>query len=254
MVTRSYKDNGYTFGTISDKNADGVGPFDGFAYTTTATLTYATVGLINPYILPGGPSPTGACDKKGTCRNFYAENARKKADIAGFVTANEEHEGYGPAGNPGGGHAGLIGQAAQMDAGNINKLLEAQFNKDPTQLEKDANKAIQDAIDFTRAWQASPSVIWGPKTIYCGTRGPRNGSPGQRAWVGSTEPGCSAPAPGTPSAGRMHSTSSPSRATSRAGSTISSGGCGSWPRSGSGPPDATSSPAQRALRSVRAAT
>jgi hypothetical protein len=161
-ITSSYKDNGYTIGTVSDKSPDGtqVGPFDGWAYIATTTLEYSTVGLMNLNFLPTGPPPTGACPKKSTCRNFYQENARKKVNIAAWLAADEQHEGLGLPGNPGGGHAGLIGLAAQSDAGNVNKLLEPLFSPSSMTLETNANSTIKTAVEVARAQAASPSVIW----------------------------------------------------------------------------------------------
>ena len=119
----SYQNHGYTTDLLDDPG----GPFDLFPYVTTTDLSVNTIGLLNPYILKGGPIPDGACPKPkaATCIDLYAYNKLHGGQVDAWIAAIKEHEGTGAPGKPLTGHASAAAAAAKMNKGNIRKLLEA---------------------------------------------------------------------------------------------------------------------------------
>jgi hypothetical protein len=158
--------SGYTIEPVQDRNGNQIGPFDGFSYIATTKLEYHTVGVFNPYLLPGGDPPSGACLKTETCVNFYTENTKKHIDMAGWLDALHEHEGGGTAGCPLCGHAGAISQFATTSAGNVNQLLEPLFDQSASSLANTADQRIRDTNTLAFEFSKDPRpVIWGPSPV-----------------------------------------------------------------------------------------
>jgi hypothetical protein len=145
----NYLNNGYTIGTISDPGPgiNGGGPFDRYQYIATTSFTYQAIGLINQYLVPGGPN---ACDfnthgrKNCSPVDWYQENLHSGGPA--FLAAIEGHEGLGYGGHANVGHSGAIEDDLDNNpAVELNTVLEAMFEP-PTapadQLQQDAQTTI----------------------------------------------------------------------------------------------------------------
>ena len=124
---RSWLGEGYELARVDDPN----GPFDGFSYVASTSLTVKRAALINPSILPGSA--------------FYQHNLGAGRDIAGFLAAVRQHEGMGN-GTPGTGHSQIMKAILGTPNGNPRRVIERLFAPSREGARKRVDKALH-AID-----------------------------------------------------------------------------------------------------------
>lgn len=95
---RSRLDHGYTLAKVADPG----GPFDGFFYVDTATMSIDRIALFNPWLVPFGPAG------KGAKANFYIYNHTLGTTVDTYLDRVRDHEGEGLAGAPLTGHTGAL--------------------------------------------------------------------------------------------------------------------------------------------------
>jgi hypothetical protein len=119
----TWQGNGYEMADVVDPG----GPFDGFAYVASTSLTIDRAAYINSYLTPGGPPPAGYTE------NFYTANSNAGMSVDAFLAATEAHEGMGTTASPLGGHTGRA-RIALTRTGALGPLdprqrVEGQFER-----------------------------------------------------------------------------------------------------------------------------
>jgi hypothetical protein len=169
---RSWRGNGYTIGTVQDAD----GPFDGDAYVTSTSFHVDRVGYINPNVRPDAEAIPGA----GV--NFYNYNLQHGMDIAGYLAAVEQHEGFGAPGKPGTGHSQKIQDAIHLPGGGSDPrhVLEALFAPDAAALQRKADQNVKEIDDEILRYMGDPLVRIGTFNLYVPVS-PANG--GNYEWM-----------------------------------------------------------------------
>ena len=91
------------------KRSIAAGSEHGFHYVVNPSIEVKRVEYVNADLLPGHP--------------FYAENAARGLDVAGFLAAVRNHEGLG-GGKPGTGHSQIIHDELAKPTGDPRRVLE----------------------------------------------------------------------------------------------------------------------------------
>jgi hypothetical protein len=149
---------GYTLARVNNAG----GPFEGFYYVSSGTMSIRRIALFNPYILPAGKKWQGARE------SFYQHNKNAGRDITGFLRLTSLHEGEGIPGLPGTGHTGALRAKIDSDPDNFDPNIAIESLWGPSQ------QQAQVLVDFVlsgiqlqlhRASQDNLPVIWGPKPL-----------------------------------------------------------------------------------------
>jgi hypothetical protein len=179
-VHKTLDGTGYVIEDVKDPD----GPFDGWRWLKEYRVRLQRQARVNRFIRPDSPPPL-----VGLPRNFFAENAARKNDAAGYLAAVRAHEGDG--GNFGGGfvHGHLSktrdwlkkdDPAAKLEklvgaAGTNQEDLAARADKVLRKAEVSGCKATSDPInppawsgnlvtpkDDGSGWILAPAKVGGP--------------------------------------------------------------------------------------------
>jgi hypothetical protein len=136
------------------------GPFDGFYYVNSSSFQIVRQGLLNHWIEPGSPPDEGAAT------NFYDFNQQHGTEIAGYLAAVEQHEGFGKPGVPRSGHTLAIKEAlattgSSQEPVDPRALAERQFGRNRAGLIRAVDALVNaDQQVLYKAAEDPLPVIW----------------------------------------------------------------------------------------------
>ena len=123
---------GYTLATVSDPG----GPFDGYSYVASSSLAVNELGILNQYLFPEAGTEIDG-------NNFYTYNAKNRANVAGFLKALSQHEGWGAPGKPRTGHAQVTKDDLATAGNDPRREIEQLFSPTAGDVQQSADRRIK---------------------------------------------------------------------------------------------------------------
>lgn len=150
----TFDNYGYRLVQVHDRG----GPFDGWWYVGSSTMSIERKAWVNGYLFSGAPrSPLLEVP------NFYTYNSTNGRDVAGFLQALLEHEGWGKPGVPRSGHTSAIKEEVIEDGGRADprKIAEKMFGPRKRQLVTEIDEKVLSAQAVIKINTDDPlAVIW----------------------------------------------------------------------------------------------